>query len=67
MYLDKKKQKLRNDKEMEYCVLCKKLTNIEKKTPIGERKYYVETSGQLCADCYAEVYMLIHNENVLEL
>ena len=34
---------------LERCVLCGKLTGVSRDTPIGEREYYVEAAGQLCA------------------
>lgn len=35
-------------KQMERCVLCWRLTNVPKNTPISKRNYYVQGQGQLC-------------------
>lgn len=43
-------------RDMEYCVLCGKLTDIPENIPVNERKYYIEGAGQLCRACYHEVY-----------
>lgn len=41
----------RNGKELEVCVLCGKVTNVEHSTPIDQRKGYVAGVGQLCDSC----------------
>ena len=38
------------------CVLCGKETHYDITTNIEQRQYYVEGSGQLCKDCYRQVY-----------
>lgn len=38
-------------KKKEKCVLCGVKTPYTKKTPIGERAYYIEVAGQLCVQC----------------
>lgn len=43
--------------EREVCVLCRGDTGYRKTTPIAQRLYYVEGCGQLCEDCYAEIYL----------
>ena len=43
-------------KEMETCVLCKKETNVPKDLHIDFRDYYIECVGQLCQDCYFDLY-----------
>ena len=43
-------------KEMETCVLCKKETNVPKDLHIDFRDYYIECVGQLCQDCYLDLY-----------
>jgi uncharacterized protein with PIN domain len=40
----------------ERCVSCNTIIAINKSTPIKERLYYVQGSGQLCRDCHEEVY-----------
>lgn len=67
MWYQKKKDSLKMNVEtgIERCILCGKLTGICKDTPIGERKYYVEAAGQLCAGCYADLYAQPHNDDIL--
>lgn len=43
-------------RQMERCVLCWSMTNIPKNTPISCRKYYVQGQGQLCENCYYELF-----------
>lgn len=45
-----------SEKEMERCVLCGCLTDILRDCAISERQYYVEGAGQLCRECFSEVY-----------
>jgi hypothetical protein len=42
----------------ERCVLplCRGRTGVLKKTPINQREYYIEGSGQLCENCYRKIY-----------
>ena len=53
--------------EWEQCVLCGKIMEVRKDTPVGERKYYVEAAEKKKKKCYAEVYGREHNENIIEL
>jgi hypothetical protein len=48
-------QILQRDK-YEICISCKKLTNVLKSNPIINRKFYIETSGQLCQACFESIY-----------
>ncbi len=48
----------------ERCVICGKRTDVQKDTPVKDRKYYVETAGQLCEDCYVDIYIKLHNDNI---
>lgn len=43
-------------KEMETCVLCNKVTEVPKDLHIDFRDYYIEGVGQLCQDCYFNLY-----------
>ena len=43
-------------REYEICVACKRETNIPRKTPIEERRFYVEGVGQLDKECYGKIY-----------
>ena len=47
------------EKIWEQCVLCGRKTKVQRDTPIGERKYYVEAAGQLCEDCYSKGFCMI--------
>ena len=47
----------KNEKERERCTLCGKVTEYTKDTPISERFGYIEGGGQLCKDCYYELYI----------
>ena len=42
--------------EKEKCVMCEKETNENVDTHIDYRFYYVDGAGQLCKDCYEDVY-----------
>ena len=53
--------------EKEYCILCGRLTETAKDQPLSEREHYIEGAGQLCGECYQELYVPWHNENVLWL
>ncbi len=52
----KKEKKAKELETKERCVLCKKLTDVDKNTPVGMRRGYVEGVGQLCPKCDGEVY-----------
>ena len=40
----------------ELCIRCGKETEYDVHTPITIRRYYIEGSGQLCEDCWRELY-----------
>ena len=42
--------------KMDRCVLCWRLTNVPKNTPISKRNYYVQGQGKLCENCYYELF-----------
>lgn len=42
---------------MEHCVVCGSATEYTKETPVSERIGYVEGAGQLCPDCYKDLYL----------
>lgn len=55
------KQKLKYEyrkliKNFERCVSCGVTILIDKSTPIDNRLYYIEGSGQLCVHCHQETY-----------
>ena len=43
--------------DIEHCVVCRSVTEYTKETPISERIGYVEGAGQLCQDCYKDLYL----------
>ncbi len=47
----------KSEKEPERCLLCGKMTEYKKDTSITERIGYIEGCGQLCKDCYYELYI----------
>lgn len=51
--------KTKNDSLLEYdlCVLCGKMSEYTKETPIDQRVGYIEGAGQLCLECYQFVYL----------
>ncbi len=40
----------------EKCIRCGRETIYEFSTPVTLRRYYVEGSGQLCEECFYEMY-----------
>jgi len=46
--------------EKEKCVSCEKETEEDINTPIDHRDYYVEGVGQLCKDCWVELYLELY-------
>lgn len=46
----------KSENKHERCVLCGKMTGYTKDKLISERKNYIDGSGQLCRDCYYEIY-----------
>lgn len=42
-----------NDK----CVICGADTGVPQSTPVDERKRYISGCGQLCRDCYFDLYI----------
>ena len=49
----------------EKCVLCGKDTEVPKSLYIGLRKHYIAGVGELCANCFAELYKKQINEELL--
>lgn len=41
---------------MERCACCGRTTDIPENMPVSKRKFYIEGGGQLCRDCYYELY-----------
>lgn len=44
--------------EKELCIRCGKPTPYDLSAPITVRCYFVEGAGQLCAECFAQVYVV---------
>lgn len=42
--------------EKEKCVSCEKETEVDVNTHTDYRNYYVEGAGQLCKDCWVDIY-----------
>lgn len=51
----------------EYCILCGRLTDTAKDQPLSEREHYIEGAGQLCRECYQELYVPQHNADIVQL
>ena len=45
----------------ELCVTCKKETKYYRDDHVDYRIGYIEGSGQLCLDCYDEIYVGVKN------
>jgi len=58
--MKKRKKEKERMEEKEECVICGHETKYLKSTPINQRKYYVEGTGQLCRGCYGKIYY--HNK-----
>lgn len=66
MMSGKENEVIYKDKKWECCVFCGKVTSILKEQPISKRKYYIEGAGQLCFECYHELYVPSCRENVVQ-
>jgi len=53
-----------NTTQYEKCVSCKRDVEYTINTHIDARKNYVEGVGQLCSECFIEVYNKVHKKNV---
>ena len=45
------------DDPIEKCVICGADTPYRFSTPISQREFYVEGSGQICRHCHYEIYI----------
>lgn len=57
MKIKHRDQNINSDDDYEVCVCCHKRVNISKDKHIEFRPFYIKGAGQLCYDCYHEVYM----------
>jgi hypothetical protein len=53
-----------DDNNIEKCVSCTREVGYTINTNIGARKNYVEGVGQLCSECFIEVYKKVHKKDV---
>jgi len=67
MKSDRDRTKSQHSAEKEPCILCGKLTETAKEQPVSGREYYIEGAGQLCRECYQELYVPRHNDNMVRL
>lgn len=51
--------------EDEICILCGSKTGISKTAPLNTRKYYVDGCGQLCRECWNELYGIMEIDDFL--
>ncbi len=42
--------------ETDKCVSCNKDTGIPKNAHVDSREHYIEGAGQLCKECFKEIY-----------
>ena len=42
----------------EICIRCGQETEYAISAPVNMRKYYIEGSGQLCEECFYELYLM---------
>lgn len=47
----------RDDNIREICVSCGNETEYMFSTPINKRQHYIEGAGQLCPQCYYDIYV----------
>ena len=52
---DNEKNKV--DDPIEKCVICGAETPYRFSTPISQREFYVEGSGQICVHCHYKIYI----------
>ena len=67
MGTDKGKAKPQYSARKEHCILCGRLTETAYDQPLSKRQHYIEGAGQLCQECYQELYVPRNNENVVQL
>ncbi len=42
--------------DYENCVICNRKTKVKKATNVDKRRFYIDGVGQLCSECYFNVY-----------
>ncbi len=53
-----------DNNNIEKCVNCLRETSYSINDHVDSRKTYVEGAGQLCAECFKEVYHKVHKKDV---
>ncbi len=53
----RKHYKRKTIENYEPCVICGKMTDVRADTKIDERNCYIKGCGQLCKECYVEIYL----------
>ena len=51
-------------KNIEKCISCGLNTGHSINDHVDSRKTYIEGAGQLCSDCFIEVYKKVHKKDV---
>lgn len=51
------------DNEFEVCIGCGLNTGVPINTNVEARKSYIEGAGQLCSNCFVEVYKKVHKKD----
>jgi len=49
---------------IEKCINCGRETGYSINDHVDSRKTYVDGAGQLCSDCFIEVYKKVHKKDV---
>ncbi len=52
----KSERKTEQEAQWETCVCCHRKIRVVPDQPIEFRAFYIEGAGQLCYDCYQEIY-----------
>jgi recombinational DNA repair protein (RecF pathway) len=50
--------------DLEKCVSCGRETGYSINDHVDSRKTYVDGAGQLCSECFKEVYKKVHKKDV---
>lgn len=57
-------EKPNNKTQKEPCVSCGLNTHINKNTNVDHRMYYIDGAGQLCQECYTNIFKLNKTDDV---
>lgn len=53
----KENEQILKPSHKERCIICGKEVGYDFNAPIQERRFYVEGAGQLCEECYYNLYI----------